>query len=86
MEPLNDPIPGCIVGREIDACPIAPVRAGGRLEAADAIVVDFHGEATSEKQGMGLVFCDGRVSLVVGTHTHVPTADHQVLPGGTACI
>ena len=46
-------------------------------------MVDFHGEATSEKQGMGF-FCDGRASLVVGTHTHVPTADHQVLPGGTA--
>ena len=61
--------------RELDACPLR--------EAADAIVVDFHGEATSEKQGMGF-FCDGRVSLVVGTHTHVPTADHQILPGGTA--
>ena len=46
-------------------------------------MVDFHGEATSEKQGMGY-FCDGRASLVVGTHTHVPTADHQMLPGGTA--
>jgi calcineurin-like phosphoesterase len=46
-------------------------------------VVDFHGEATSEKQGMGF-FCDGRASLVVGTHTHVPTADHQILSGGTA--
>ncbi len=46
-------------------------------------MVDFHAEATSEKQGMGF-FCDGRVSLVVGTHTHVPTADHQILPGGTA--
>jgi calcineurin-like phosphoesterase len=54
-------------------------------EAADAIVVDFHAEATSEKQGMGF-FCDGRVSLVVGTHTHVPTADHQILPGGTAYL
>ena len=46
-------------------------------------MVDFHGEATSEKQGIGF-FCDGRASLVVGTHTHVPTADHQILPGGTA--
>jgi 2',3'-cyclic-nucleotide 2'-phosphodiesterase len=73
MEPLNDPFNA--VGRELDACPLR--------EAADAIVVDFHGEATSEKQGMGF-FCDGRASLVVGTHTHVPTADHQVLPGGTA--
>ena len=46
-------------------------------------MVDFHCEATSEKQGIGF-FCDGRVSLVVGTHTHVPTADHQILAGGTA--
>ncbi|WP_371424309.1 TIGR00282 family metallophosphoesterase [Tardiphaga sp.] len=73
MEPLNDPFSA--VGKEIDACPL--------VEAADAIVVDFHGEASSEKQGMGY-FCDGRVSLVVGTHTHVPTADHQILAGGTA--
>ncbi len=51
--------------------------------AADAIVVDFHCEASSEKQGIGF-FCDGRASLVVGTHTHVPTADHQILPAGTA--
>lgn len=48
-----------------------------------AIVLDFHGEATSEKMAMGH-FCDGRVSLVVGTHTHIPTADLQILPGGTA--
>jgi metallophosphoesterase (TIGR00282 family) len=73
MEPLNDPFSA--VGRELDACPL--------LEAADAIVIDFHGEASSEKQGMGF-FCDGRATLVVGTHTHVPTADHQILPGGTA--
>src|SRR5687768_18140727 len=50
--------------------------------SADAIVVDVHCEASSEKQGLGH-FCDGRASLVVGTHTHVPTADHQILPGGT---
>ena len=43
----------------------------------------MHCEATSEKQSMGY-FCDGRASLVVGTHTHVPTADHRILPGGTA--
>ena len=48
-----------------------------------AIVIDFHGEATSEKTAFGH-FCDGRVSAVVGTHTHIPTADHQILPGGTA--
>jgi len=52
---------------------------------ADAIVIDFHCEATSEKQAMGHV-CDGRASLVVGTHTHAPTADHRILPGGTAYI
>ena len=45
----------------------------------------MHCEATSEKQAMGY-FCDGRASLVVGTHTHVPTADHQILAGGTAFI
>jgi calcineurin-like phosphoesterase len=48
-----------------------------------AIVIDFHGEATSEKMALAHAF-DGRVSAVVGTHTHVPTADYQVLPGGTA--
>lgn len=51
----------------------------------DAIFVDFHAEATSEKIAMGR-YLDGRVSAVVGTHTHVPTADEQVLPGGTAYI
>jgi metallophosphoesterase (TIGR00282 family) len=50
---------------------------------ADLILVDIHGEATSEKMSVGH-FCDGRVSAVVGTHSHVPTADAQVLPGGTA--
>ncbi|MDD9922707.1 MAG: TIGR00282 family metallophosphoesterase [Boseongicola sp.] len=50
---------------------------------AAATVVDIHCEATSEKMGMGH-FCDGRASLVVGTHTHVPTADTQILSGGTA--
>lgn len=53
---------------------------GGLVQAA---IVDMHCEATSEKMGMGH-FCDGRASLVVGTHTHVPTADTQILPGGTA--
>jgi 2',3'-cyclic-nucleotide 2'-phosphodiesterase len=51
----------------------------------DHILVDMHAEATSEKVGMGW-FLDGRVSAVVGTHTHVPTADARVLPGGTAYI
>lgn len=53
---------------------------GGAVQAS---IVDMHCEATSEKMGMGL-YCDGRASLVVGTHTHVPTADAQILPGGTA--
>lgn len=48
----------------------------------DAIIVDFHGEATSEKMAMGH-FLDGKVSLVVGSHTHVPTADTMIFPGGT---
>ena len=73
MTPFDDPF--AAIARELEACPLR--------EAADAIVVDFHCEATSEKQGIGY-FCDGRVSLVVGTHTHVPTADHQILTGGTA--
>jgi len=52
---------------------------GGAVQAA---LVDVHCEATSEKMAMGH-FCDGRASLVVGTHTHIPTADTQILPGGT---
>src|SRR5690554_4184660 len=55
---------------------------GGAVQAA---IVDIHCEATSEKMGVGH-FCDGRASLVVGTHTHVPTADAQILPGGTAYL
>src|SRR5262245_40565493 len=53
--------------------------------AADGIVVDFHAELTSEKVAMGW-HLDGRVAAVLGTHTHVPTADARVLPGGTAHI
>ena len=53
---------------------------GGGVQAA---VIDFHAEATSEKMAAGH-FCDGRASLVVGTHTHVPTADAQILSRGTA--
>lgn len=52
---------------------------------AQAIIVDMHCEATSEKMAMGH-WCDGRASLVVGTHTHVPTADAMILPGGTAYL
>ena len=55
-----------------------------RLGVTDqAILIDFHGEATSEKMAYAHAF-DGRVSAVIGTHTHCPSADHQVLPGGTA--
>jgi 2',3'-cyclic-nucleotide 2'-phosphodiesterase len=75
MEPLDDPF--AALEREIAACPLKT--------AADAIIVDIHGEATSEKQAVGH-FCDGRASLVVGTHTHAPTADHQILPHGTAFV
>jgi len=57
----------------------------GELGAVDHILVDVHAEATSEKVAMGW-HLDGRVTAVVGTHTHVPTADARVLPGGTAYI
>jgi calcineurin-like phosphoesterase len=55
----------------------------GAQGSVQAVVVDIHAEATSEKQAMAHSF-DGRASLVIGTHTHVPSADHRVLPGGTA--
>lgn len=54
-------------------------------ERARVIVVDFHAEATSEKQALGF-YLDGRVSAVLGTHTHVPTADERILSGGTALL
>lgn len=64
-----------------------PFRAADELiagaKAGNAIFVDFHAEATSEKQALGW-YLDGRASVVVGTHTHVPTADARVLPRGTA--
>ncbi len=50
---------------------------------ADAIFIDIHGEATSEKMAIGIL-ADGRASAVIGTHTHVPTADHRIMPKGTA--
>ena len=75
MDPLDDPF--AVVERELSACAL------GR--GADAVILDMHCEATSEKQAMGF-FCDGRASLVVGTHTHAPTADQRILPGGTAFI
>ncbi len=67
--------PFAAVDAALDAMPLGMV--------ADAIIVDMHCEATSEKMAMGH-HCDGRASLVVGSHTHVPTADHMVLAGGTA--
>ncbi len=54
-------------------------------DEADVILVDFHGEATSEKNAFGL-FVDGKASVVAGTHTHVQTADERILPGGTGYI
>ena len=54
-------------------------------DGVGTVIVDFHGEVTSEKVAMGW-YLDGRVSAVLGTHTHVPTADGRVLPGGTAFI
>ncbi|WP_319532892.1 TIGR00282 family metallophosphoesterase [uncultured Cohaesibacter sp.] len=73
MDALDCPF--AAIDKELAACPLG--------EFADAIIVDFHAEATSEKEAMGH-FLDGRASLVVGTHTHVPTSDYRVLPGGTA--
>ena len=73
MDALDDPF--AAVERELSACPLG--------EVADAVIVDVHAEATSEKQAMGY-FLDGRASLVVGTHTHAPTSDTRILPAGTA--
>ncbi len=67
--------------RALDA-ELAKHALGGTVQA---IVVDVHAEATSEKMALAHHF-DGRVSLVVGTHTHVPTADQRLLPGGTGYI
>ncbi len=72
MDAIDDPFAG--VDRLLAEHPL------GRVAAS---LVDFHGEATSEKMSMGH-FCDGRASMVVGTHSHVPTADHRVLEHGTA--
>jgi metallophosphoesterase (TIGR00282 family) len=73
MDPLDDPF--AAADRELEACPLGQV--------ADAVVVDIHAEATSEKQALAH-YLDGRATLVVGTHTHVQTSDHRVLAGGTA--
>jgi 2',3'-cyclic-nucleotide 2'-phosphodiesterase len=75
MEPADDPFGA--VSRTLEKYRLA--------QDVDAIVLDFHCEATGEKQAMGH-FCDGRVSLVAGTHTHTPSADYRILSGGTAYI
>jgi metallophosphoesterase (TIGR00282 family) len=75
MDALDDPF--AALDRELAACPLK--------RGADAIIVDMHAETTSEKQAMGH-FLDGRASAVIGTHTHAPTADQRILPGGTAFI
>ena len=75
MADLDDPFRA--VERELDAC--------GLKSGADAILIDFHAEATSEKEAMGF-FVDGRASTLIGTHTHVPTADDRILPKGTAYV
>ena len=72
MDAIDDPF--AAVDRVLDQHPLGSV---------DAILVDFHGEASSEKTALGH-FCDGRASAVLGTHCHVPTADYRVLGGGTA--
>ncbi|MGE0665202.1 MAG: TIGR00282 family metallophosphoesterase [Sphingomonadales bacterium] len=73
MDPLDDPF------RAVDMA-LSEYTLGRR---ADFVLVDIHAEATSEKMAMGH-FADGRATLVVGSHSHVPTADAQILPGGTA--
>jgi hypothetical protein len=73
MDSLDDPFTA--IDRELAACPLG--------EQADAVLIDFHAEASSEKQAMAH-FVDGRATLVVGTHTHVPTSDYRILSGGTA--
>ncbi len=78
---------GQVFHKEHTDCPFATadkILSGYTLGAnVDAIIVDFHAEATSEKMAMGK-YLDGRVSMVVGSHTHVPTNDARVLPKGTA--
>src|SRR5690606_4131376 len=75
MGPIDDPF------RAVEAA----VAAAPLREQAYAVIVDFHTEATTEIQAMGL-FLDGKVSLVVRTHTHIPTSDHRILRGGTALM
>ncbi len=73
MRPIDDPF------RAVDEALAAVAKE------TNVVIVDFHAEATSEKRAMGF-YLDGRVSAVLGTHTHVPTADAQILPRGTAYV
>jgi metallophosphoesterase (TIGR00282 family) len=73
MEAMDDPIQG--VARALEEAPLRQV--------ADAVIVEMHAEATAEKYIMGH-YCDGRATLVVGAHTHVPTSDGHILAGGAA--
>ena len=80
----------CLLGRTFMRSVDCPFRAADRVLAAlpadvRVVVVDMHAEATADKYLMGH-HLKGRVSAVLGTHTHVPTADEQILPGGTAFI
>jgi len=73
MEPIDCPFR--VADKEVESL----------RKATPVIIVDFHAEATSEKQALGW-YLDGKVSAVIGTHTHVPTADERILPRGTAYI
>jgi 2',3'-cyclic-nucleotide 2'-phosphodiesterase len=81
-----------VLGRVfVERTKVSPFEAADRAIAelkergADIVLVDSHAEATSEKQALGY-HLDGRAHAVLGTHTHVPTADHAILPGGTAYV
>jgi 2',3'-cyclic-nucleotide 2'-phosphodiesterase len=75
MEPLDDPIQGVA----------AALEEGPLRRVADAVIIEIHAEATAEKMTLAH-YVDGRATAVIGAHTHVPTADAQVLPGGTAYL
>jgi len=75
IDAMDDPF--ARIDRELGACPLGL--------ACDAALIDFHAEATSEKQAFAH-YVDGRTSVVVGTHTHTPTSDHRIMAGGTAYV
>lgn len=80
-------IQGRVFMRELLSCPFreADDALMSLLKRTSCVFADFHAEASSEKLGMGY-YLDGRISAVVGTHTHIQTADERILPGGTAYI